>query len=580
MLTSTTIALLAIAVFMTFERAVADPHSPPIRGPIDPKIIAAYERHGAEYGTFDVGRFGRVEFSDDEAPISTRLRGFRFNWLRHFRRIMRAKLPSIQVAFGLELGDMLITDAGLRKLVDLNFENLTVLGLSSTWITGAGLAVLTDLKNLTTLDLGNTRATDAGLRGLSSLKNLASLNLSGTKITDTGLNQLAGLENLASLNLSGTKITDTGLNQLAGLQKITALDLGFTDVTGAGLSKFVNLRNIDLTRTKLTSEGFKQLQNLENLTEIDLGFTKLTAGQLKDIDGLELGSPVPQHREPRLLELASALALWVALIVLSPLSIIIISTEADCIREFGIVRWLLRLPFGLALAAFALILAPLFAFPLIFGEIPLVFDYCYRTGFRVANRSSRRIWITPVGKLVVQKLLSVHQKCVLCQFHCASTKTPVSCANERMIEPGKSIWIYFNRNTWQTIEIAVRNENGEYRQLNSPMVISMNEPHLTPDPESCCIIEDWNVLSPIKDDVLAIVRRRDTLLQRIGRRWIGLSAILGFCVAHVNFAIRLWPEAEPSDKAGLVVWIGLALFAVCGGVFEVFRQLRASELDC
>ena len=76
------------------------------------------------------------------------------------------------------------------------------------------------------LDLVNTQVTDAGLKELAGLKSLQMLDLRHTQITDAGLKELAGLKNLQVLSLSNTKVTDAGLKELAGLKSLQALKLG------------------------------------------------------------------------------------------------------------------------------------------------------------------------------------------------------------------------------------------------------------------------------------------------------------------------------------------------------------------
>ena len=64
------------------------------------------------------------------------------------------------------------------------------------------------------LNLWDTGVTDAGLKDLAGLKSLQSLALGGTPVTDAGLKELAGLTSLQSLYLYDTKVTDAGVAEL------------------------------------------------------------------------------------------------------------------------------------------------------------------------------------------------------------------------------------------------------------------------------------------------------------------------------------------------------------------------------
>jgi Leucine rich repeat len=193
---------------------------PPKHGPIDPGTIGVYEKLGAAYGGFDVDEFGSVQFSQRKDAAAKGLPGFQ---LAPQRDGGLPQLPSVEVAFGLELSGRPVTDAGLKELKKL--KNLTSLDLWGTQVTDASLKVLKDLKNLTSLNLGNTHVTNAGLKDLKHLKNLTSLNLEATKVTDAGLKELKDIKNLASLSFGATQVTDADLKELKALKNLTSLTL-------------------------------------------------------------------------------------------------------------------------------------------------------------------------------------------------------------------------------------------------------------------------------------------------------------------------------------------------------------------
>jgi hypothetical protein len=64
------------------------------------------------------------------------------------------------------------------------------------------------------LDLTKLPLTDKWLVDLRGLRSLQTLNLAGTLVTDAGLNELAGLKNLQVLDLGAMRITDAGVAEL------------------------------------------------------------------------------------------------------------------------------------------------------------------------------------------------------------------------------------------------------------------------------------------------------------------------------------------------------------------------------
>jgi hypothetical protein len=81
------------------------------------------------------------------------------------------------------------------------------------------------------------------------------------------------------------------------------------------------------------------------------------------------------------------------------------------------------------------------------------------TGFRVENRTSRPLWITPVGTL------HAGGKHVLPQFAAGFPAIPAFRTKNLRIEPGGSTWISYDWDDINFSEVVVRNAEGEYRQL-------------------------------------------------------------------------------------------------------------------
>ena len=152
------------------------PEDLPKRVQSTPKPSPPTKNSGPFTADSTINDFGRIQFLPGKEAAAKGLPGFRL--------VSRPdgtlpQLPSVQVPFGLDLGDTQVTDAGLKELKEL--KNLTLLDLGGTQVTDAGLKELKDLKNLTSLDLGGTQVTDAGLKELKDLKNLTSLDLAARR---------------------------------------------------------------------------------------------------------------------------------------------------------------------------------------------------------------------------------------------------------------------------------------------------------------------------------------------------------------------------------------------------------------
>src|SRR5262249_17743040 len=72
-----------------------------------------------------------------------------------------------------------------------------------------------DCKRLTVLRLSNTKVSDAGLAHFKDCKGLIELHLDGTQVGDAGLARLKGFKNLSVIHLRGTRVSD--LSPLRGL---------------------------------------------------------------------------------------------------------------------------------------------------------------------------------------------------------------------------------------------------------------------------------------------------------------------------------------------------------------------------
>jgi hypothetical protein len=177
--------------------------------PLPEKIVAAWQKAGAQVGWMRVDTFVRIRFRSEKEGVAGDLPAFRFS---PSKAGVLARLPAPAAAFGLDLRGTDVTDAGLKELA--GFKSLHALNLGGTDVTDAGLKELAGLQSLQTLSLGGTEVTDAGLKELAGLQSLQALSLLQTKVTDAGLKELAGVKSLQRLSLGGTKVTDAGEKEL------------------------------------------------------------------------------------------------------------------------------------------------------------------------------------------------------------------------------------------------------------------------------------------------------------------------------------------------------------------------------
>jgi hypothetical protein len=106
-------------------------------------------------------------------------------------------------------------------------DQVVWLDLSGAQASGAGYAVLAQLKNLNRLHLEKSTVDDASLAHLAALPRLEYLNLYGTAITDAGLEHLKGIKRLRKLYLWQTKVGYDPAMSLQGATTGLEVNLGW-----------------------------------------------------------------------------------------------------------------------------------------------------------------------------------------------------------------------------------------------------------------------------------------------------------------------------------------------------------------
>jgi len=162
--------------------------------------------------------------------------------------------------------------------------------------------------------------------------------------------------------------------------------------------------------------------------------------------------------------------------------------------------------------------------------------YAFLVEFQVVNESDETIYITPIGAVqTVQR-----PRHVLLRASPRLPGTPALRQGDIRLDPGESLRIIYDADDVAASEIAVRNAQGEYRQL----VIRDRQKGLTLDEETPeYTIGSFKRLAKIAPEVLAVAKEAGRANRRI---WLRMA---------------LWIVAGFIPIALFLIWSGLALRA-------------------
>lgn len=165
-----------------------------------------------------------------------------------------------------------------------------------------------------------------------------------------------------------------------------------------------------------------------------------------------------------------------------------------------------------------LLLVSLASLLLIFGSINPM-QLAFVSTFRVENRCTMPLWVTPVGTLNSGK------KAVLPQFVTSLPALPAFHRKDIRVDPGGSVSIIYDWDDINFSEIVARNAEGEYRQL----VVDPDPPKVNyyRNKQEAYLIEDWDGMPLAADDVLALAQEPDSSWLAWAFIMAGV-AILGF----------------------------------------------------
>ncbi|MFK7734706.1 MAG: leucine-rich repeat domain-containing protein [Pirellulaceae bacterium] len=173
-----------------------------------------------------------------------------------------AVLSELPKLVELYLAGTLVDDDAMKRIVEC--EGMKKLRISQTSVGGPGILALAKLP-LEDLDLSEcSQLGDDALESLGELESLKKLNLFKTVISDTGIGYLSGLQSLEWFNVDQTPVSDAGLETIGKLSSLKFLHLGSTGVTDNGmpsLSELRSLENLIVTRTAVTETSVEELKS-------------------------------------------------------------------------------------------------------------------------------------------------------------------------------------------------------------------------------------------------------------------------------------------------------------------------------
>lgn len=124
-----------------------------------------------------------------------------------------ADLAELKDVSGLDLSNTRVTGTGLRHLARLS--RLRELKLDYAPLRADSLKAIGRINRLRELSIGDTDVNDASIASLAGMNpHLSVLNLSKTRVTDAGLKHLSVIRTLQELDLTETAVTPDGLRRL------------------------------------------------------------------------------------------------------------------------------------------------------------------------------------------------------------------------------------------------------------------------------------------------------------------------------------------------------------------------------
>lgn len=155
----------------------------------------------------------------------------------------------------ISLAGTAITDSGLQSITNtLQLDQLGILYLAGTQITGAGLGYLARTKLEVLFLAGCTQLKENEFQSIATLRRIKRLFLAGcTQLTGNVLQYVKHLQDLEVLCLDGMDVRDQHL---------------------AGIGVLGKLKSLSMSNTQVTYEVFFHLETLKSLTVLGLNNTQ------------------------------------------------------------------------------------------------------------------------------------------------------------------------------------------------------------------------------------------------------------------------------------------------------------------
>ncbi len=166
----------------------------------------------------------KVEYAFDKADPSV------IKELNSVNRVVTEEAqgsPALSVSF---FNSQLFNSSQLKELTKIK-KQVVSLDLSKMDVKDEDMKVIGELENLRILNLGFTNITGASLPTLKKLKFLETLSLAGTKLTAAQLKELQGFPQLKTVYTWNTGISAKELDQLVGTIKNIRWETGFNGDT-------------------------------------------------------------------------------------------------------------------------------------------------------------------------------------------------------------------------------------------------------------------------------------------------------------------------------------------------------------
>jgi len=181
-----------------------------------------------------------------------------------------AKLSHLKNLIFVRLGRCDVSDVGALGLRGL--QQLKILDLSYSLITGKSITVISKLTSLEDLTLNNVDMSKSDFSSIARLPKLAALYLRNSQVSDSMVNSLAPARKLMALDLSNNSgITDASLPTLASLPALRALNLSGTSVNCRSLNKLSRVGRIIVASRDLKGAKLQDLRkSIPNLS-LDMG---------------------------------------------------------------------------------------------------------------------------------------------------------------------------------------------------------------------------------------------------------------------------------------------------------------------